>query len=101
MLNDTQHFVMKSYITTIFESGMQKSEYHVYWYNKNRGIDYETMRYKNLSNKKMNNKEIAYFNEHIHLYTKDMENEDGCIWIKKDCGFDKQKVKISEQLAFF
>ena len=101
MINDTQHFVMKSYVTTIFESGMQRAEYYVYWYNKNCGIDYETQRYKNLSNKKMNKKELQYFMDNIHLYVKEMDNEDGCIWVNKSYGFDKNKVKLQKQLAFF
>jgi hypothetical protein len=99
VINDnTQHFIILSYVTTVFEYNRKKSEYHLYWYNKNKGIDPDDINYKNLSYKKMNNKEIRFFQSIVNQYNLDLDYEDGKIWSHKQIGFNKDKVRNFIQL---
>jgi hypothetical protein len=90
--NSTQHFIILSYITTIFDYDRKKGEYHLYWYNKNKGVDPDDTHYKNLSYKRMNNKEIRFFHSTMNQYNLDIDSEDGKIWSHKEIGFNKDKV---------
>lgn len=94
--NGTQHFVLKCFITPSFEYNRKKSEYYLYWFNKNAGIDTESMRYKNMSSKKIGRSEIKYFLSIIESYQLNDFGEDGCIWHHKQIGFDKSQVVISQ-----
>jgi len=93
--NNTQHFVVKSFLTTEFEDNRKVPEYHLYWVNLNKGIDEETMRYKHLSNKKMNSKEMKLFQDNIHNYNEEIQEGSGSVWEHKTLGFDKELVKCS------
>lgn len=85
---------MKCYITAAFDFERKKSEYHLFWYNENRGVDEESMMYKNLSSKRMGKKEISYFKSIENLYSKNMDGDDGAIWEHKEIGFNKDSVRI-------
>lgn len=90
--NGTQHFIVKSYITTVFDYQRKKSEYHLYWHNKNAKVEVDDL-YVNMSNKLMNPKEVKFFKSIINQYNVDIESEDGFIWSNKQIGFDKSLVK--------
>lgn len=94
--NGTQHFVLKCFITTSFEYHRKKSEYYLYWFNKNAGIDPETMRYKCISNKKLSRKEIKYFSSIIKDYRAEIDSYDGSVWVNKNIGFNKGLVVIGQ-----
>ena len=93
--NNTQHFVIKSFLTTTFEYDRKEPEHHLYWVNLNKGVDEETMRYKHLSNKKMNSKELQFFYDNIHNYNEEIQQDSGSVWEHKTLGFDKELVKCS------
>lgn len=95
----TQHFIIRSYLTTKFEYERKEPEYFLYWFNINSGIDSELMKYKFLSYKKMNKKEVRLFYDILTSYVCAIESKDGNVWHHKDIGFDKEKVKIN-QLSF-
>jgi len=92
----TQHFIAKSYITAAFEADRYVTEYHLYWYNKNKGGFEEHDNYTRMSYKKMNKKEVKFFFSLEDKYTTVLENEHGCIWNNKSLGFDKTKVILSQ-----
>lgn len=94
--NGTQHFVLKCYITASFEFHRKKSEYYLYWFNKNAGIDPEIMIYKNISCKKIGKSELRYFLINSDHYNKIDFGDDGCIWEHKEIGFNKGLVKITQ-----
>lgn len=96
--NKTQHFIIKSYITSSFEYDRKKDEYHLYWYNRNSGVDIEFLRYKNMSNKKMNKKELKLFFSTISQYKESINDENGCVWEHIELGFDKSLVKLEPTL---
>jgi len=96
--NNTQHFVIKSYITPSFEYDRKKEEYHLYWYNKNSGLDPEFFKYKNMSNKKMNRSEIKFFNSLKDSYLEVLKDNNGSIWEHKELGFNKNMVKVEPTL---
>lgn len=99
--NETQHFIIKSYITTIFDYHRKKSEYHLYWYNKNAKVEVDDL-YVNMSNKLMNPKEIKFFKSIMNQYSTDIDCEDGIIWSNKKLGFDKTLVTINKnQFSLF
>jgi hypothetical protein len=39
---------------------------------------------------------MTYFLENLHLYTKEVDSEDGILWVNKEIGFDKDKVVIKQ-----
>lgn len=88
----TPYFIMKCFISASFEYDRKKAEYYVYWFNENRGIDEESMRYKHLSNKKMGKKEIRFFTNTIDDYELKINSEEGSIWENKKIIFEKDKV---------
>lgn len=94
--NKTQHFIAKSYITAVFEADRYVTEYHLYWYNKNKGAFEEHDRYTRMSYKKMNKKEIKFFFSLEDDYDMVLENEYGCIWNHIELGFDKERVMLSQ-----
>lgn len=94
--NETQHFIAKSYITAVFEADRYVTEYHLYWYNKNKGTFEEHANYTRMSYKKMNKKEVKFFFSIEDKYKLVLENEHGCIWNHKELGFDKSKVMLSQ-----
>jgi hypothetical protein len=93
--------VMKSYVYAAFETEIKKSEFHLYWYNPNRGVDEETYMYKNLSFKKMNKKEVRLFYDNLTLYICSVNGKDGNVWHHKDIGFNKESVRLRIQLKLF
>jgi hypothetical protein len=94
--NGTPHFVLKCYISASFEFHRKKSEYYLYWFNKNAGVDVDTMRYKNMSNKKMGKGEVRFFLSISNLYELNDFGDDGCVWHHKEIGFNKDQVLISQ-----
>lgn len=94
--NGTQHFVLKCYITPSFEYHRKKAEYYLYWFNKNAGVDPESLRYKNISNKRMGKKEIVYFYSIINQYSEQNCDDSGCVWEHKEIGFNKGLVRITQ-----
>jgi hypothetical protein len=98
--NNTEHFIIKSYITAKFECHIKKTEYHLYWYNKNAGMHPESMRYKCLSSKKMGKNEIKYFSSIINDYRAEIDSDDGAVWINKSIGFNKSNVIITQMILW-
>lgn len=94
--NGTEHFVIRCYLTTTFEYDRKIPEYWIYWYNHNKGIDNESMKYKCLSNKKMGKNEIKYFNSIINDYRVEINSSDGNVWVNSKIGFSKEKVRINQ-----
>lgn len=91
--NETQHFVIKSYITAAFETERKKSEMHLYWYNRNSSYEIELGSYHSLSFKKMNKKELNLFYSIIDDYSIEIDRKDGTVWHHKKIGFNKELVK--------
>jgi len=94
--NRTEHFIMKCYITAAFDFDRKKSEYYIYWFNRNAGVDPDFMKYKNMSNKKMSRTEVSFFKSIESSYNKVDYGEDGIIWEHKDIGFNKSLVVVSQ-----
>ncbi len=94
--NKTDHFITKSYIYAAFEHERKKSEYHLYWYNAKKGIYNDLHRYQCLSHKLLNKREMRYFLDNLNLYDKEVNSDDGVVWVNKEIGFDKNKVTISQ-----
>lgn len=94
--NKTQHFVIKSYLTTAFEYDRKVPEYWLYWYNPNKGADDENPHYRFLSNKKMNKKELKLFYDILNMYVCKIERKDGNVWHHKEIGFTKDKVVFKQ-----
>jgi len=97
----THHFIMKSYITTIFETDRKKPEYHLYWYNENKMWEDTSMIYKNLSAKKLGKKELKYFFDNQDIFVEVKTNKHGTVWEHKDIGFDKSKVQRNQYFLDF
>jgi hypothetical protein len=87
--DDTQFFVMKSYVFALFEVDRSKPEYHIFYIKKNSNPDAYHKGYMNLKERKMNKKEIAYFKENQDKYNVDLWNEDGKVFNLKTKPFDK------------
>ncbi len=101
VINDgTQHFILKCYISAAFDYDRKKSEYYLYWYNRNAGIDLDTLRYRCLSNKKMGKNEIKYFSSIINDYRAEVDSEDGTVWVNKSIGFNKSNVIITQMILW-
>ena len=94
--NKTQHFVVKSYLTTAFEYDRKVPEYWLYWYNPNKGQDDDNPHYRFLSNKKMNKKELKLFYDILNTYICKIERKDGNVWHHKEIGFSKDKVVFKQ-----
>lgn len=94
--NKTYHFITKSYVFPAFEYNRKKSEYHLYWYNAKKGIYNDLHRYQFLSHKLLNKKEMRLFLDMQEKYTKEINSEDGILWVHKEIGFDKNKVIIDQ-----
>jgi hypothetical protein len=99
--NKTEHFILKSYITAAFEHERKEPEYHLYWYNKYAGQNPEHPSYLMLSHKRMGKKEFRMFLSMLHDYVKCNDCDDGCVWEHKTFGFNKNKVKLTEQMKLF
>ncbi len=97
----TPHFILRSFVSAKFDCDMSRSEYHIYWYNKNKGLDKEIGMYKCLEVKKMNKKEVRLFYDKLTSYSKVVNNKYGDVWQHKYIGFDKTLVKIKPQLRLF
>lgn len=98
--NKTQHFIIKSFLTTAFEYDRKIPEYWMYWYNANKGTDDENPQYRFLSNKKMNKKELRFFYDNIKFYKIEIDGKDGTVWSNTEIGFEKNKV-VFKQLKFW
>lgn len=94
--NKTFHFIAKSFIFPAFEYNRKKSEYHLYWYNAKKGIYNDLHRYQCLSHKLLNKKEMRLFLDNQNVYNKEVDSDDGIIWVHKEIGFDKRKVLIEQ-----
>ncbi len=98
--NNTQHFITRSYISTAFEYDHRVYEYHLYWYNSNKGKFEEMHCYQCMSVKQLKTKEIKYFKSILDDYNKVVDNKHGCVWENKKLGFNKTLVQI-HQLSLF
>jgi len=94
--NKTFHFIAKSFVFPAFEYNRKKSEYHLYWYNAKKGIYNDLHRYQCLSHKLLNKKEMRLFLDNQNVYNKEIDSDDGIIWVHKEIGFDKRKVLIEQ-----
>jgi hypothetical protein len=99
--NGTHHFILKCYVTAVFETERKKPEYYLYWHNDNKTWDDETIMYKNLSSKKLGKKELRYFLDNLNLFNEVKNNKYGSIWEHHKIGFDKNKVKIQQYFLDF
>ncbi len=97
--NNTQHFIIRSYVSAAFEYDRKVYEYHLYWYNANKGKFEDMHCYQCMSFKQLNRKEIKYFKSILDEYNKVVDNKYGCIWENKKLGFNKTLVHIN-QLKF-
>lgn len=91
--NNTQHFIIKSFLTTAFEYDRRIPEYHLYWINLNKGLLEGMPMYQRLSCKQMNKKELSYFWSIAHEYKVVIEGEDGIVWENKKLGLNKDLVQ--------
>jgi hypothetical protein len=94
--NKTQHFILKSFVYPAFEYHRKKSEYHLYWINMNKGVFEEYPKYKNMSCKMLNKKEMKLFLSILDQYHKPIENKYGTVWENKKLGLNKDLVHIKE-----
>ena len=95
--DETEFFVMQSWITTIFDYDRKKEEYHIFFIKKNSNPDAYQQGYMNLKLRRMNRKEVAYFKENIELYNVELKNKDGTIYNYKDKPFDKSQCPKYKQ----
>jgi hypothetical protein len=90
--NKTQHFILKSFVYPAFEHQRKKSEYHLYWINMNKGVFEEYPKYKNMSCKMLNKKEMKLFMSVLDQYNHAVNNKYGIVWENKKLGLDKDLV---------
>jgi hypothetical protein len=90
--NKTQHFILKSFVYPAFEHHRKKSEYHLYWINMNKGVFEEYPKYKNMSCKMLNKKEMKLFMSVLDQYNQAVSNKYGIVWENKKLGLDKDLV---------
>jgi hypothetical protein len=90
--NKTQHFILKSFVYPAFEHQRKKSEYHLYWINMNKGVFEEYPKYKNMSCKMLNKKEMKLFMSVLDQYNQAVSNKYGIVWENKKLGLDKDLV---------
>ena len=93
LTNGTQHFIIKSYVSTAFEYDRKVPEYHLYWVNLNKALLEDMEMYQRLSCKHMNKKELKYFNAIIDQYDIKVSGEDGIVWENKKLGLNKDLVR--------
>jgi hypothetical protein len=91
--NKTQHFILKSFVYPAFEHERKKSEYHLYWINMNKGVFEEYPKYKNMSCKMLNKKEMKLFLSVLNEYHQAVNNKYGIVWENEKLGLDKDLVK--------
>jgi hypothetical protein len=94
--NKTQHFILKSFVYPAFEHQRKKSEYHLYWINMNKGVFEEYPKYKNMSCKMLNKKEMKLFMSVLDQYNQAVSNKYGIVWENKKLGLDKDLVRIKQ-----
>lgn len=94
--NETQHFIVKSYITAKFDYDRAKPEYHLYWYNDKKGVYEDIPKYQYLSFKELNKKEKKYFDSIRDEYFLAKETKDGCVWENKKLGFNRSLVRVNQ-----
>jgi hypothetical protein len=90
--NKTQHFILKSFVYPAFEHHRKKSEYHLYWINMNKGVFEEYPKYKNMSCKMLNKKEMKLFLSVLDEYNQAVSNKYGVVWENKKLGLNKDLV---------
>lgn len=90
--NKTQHFILKSFVYPAFEHQRKKSEYHLYWINMNKGVFEEYPKYKNMSCKMLNKKEMKLFLSMLNDYREAVNNNYGVVWENKKLGLNKDLV---------
>lgn len=86
--NDTEFFVMRSFITAAFEIDLKKAEYHIYYIKKNSNPDAYHKGYMNLKIRRMNRLEVEHFRKMIDSYKEVLINEDGTVFNFKKKPFD-------------
>jgi hypothetical protein len=96
--NKTQHFILKSFVYAAFEHDRKKPEYHLYWINVNKGVFEEYPKYKNMSCKMLNKKEMKFFLSVLDEYHKLVESNYGTVWENKKLGLNKDLVRISIEI---
>lgn len=90
--DNTQFFVMKSYVFAAFESERKKEEYHIFFIKKNSNPDAYYKGYVNLKERRMNSMEIEYFKKVVdEKYSVEMWNNDGKIYNLKSKPFDRSQ----------
>lgn len=97
--DDTQFFVMKSFVYAKFETDMRMPEYGIFYIKKNSNPDAYHRGYMNLKFRKMNKKEITHFRKNIDKYTEDLRNEDGTVFNLKTKPFDKTICQKYQQFS--
>ena len=90
--NGTQHFIIKSYVYPAFEHHRKKAEYHLYWVNMNKLVFEDMPRYKHMSFKMLNKKEMKLFISIMDEYHTPINNNQGIVWENKKLGLDKDLV---------
>lgn len=95
--DDTEFFVMQSWLTPIFEHNRKKEEYLIYFIKKNSNPEAYQQGYMNLKLRHMNRKEVQYFKQVIKNYEVTLENEDGKIYNHKDKPFDQSQCPKYKQ----
>lgn len=87
--DETQYFVMKSFVYAAFEIDRKKPEYHIFFIKKNSNPDAYHKGYMNLKERRMNKKEIEYFKKNQDKYDTVLWQEDGKVFNLKTKPFDK------------
>jgi hypothetical protein len=87
--DDTQFFIIKSFVFAIFEVDRKKPEYHIFYIKQNSSPEAYCQGYMNLKERKMNKKEVKYFKESIEKYDPVIWGDDGKVFNLKSKPFDK------------
>lgn len=95
--DDTQFFVMKSYVFASFEIDRKKPEYYIFYIKKNSNPDAYYKGYMNLKERRMNKKEIEYFLSNQDKYDTVLWSEDGKVFNLKGRPFDKSQCPQYKQ----
>jgi len=85
---ESNFFVMRSKITTKFDSGEEREEFFLYYTKKKTPPSFFSG-YKNLVERKMTKEEIRHFKSNISKYVKDLQTEDGIVFNLKENMFNK------------
>lgn len=100
---DVQFFVMRSFVTAIFETDNKKVEYDIMYVKKNSVPDAYYLGYTDLKIRHMNRLEVEHFKKNIDNYTdnvkyaKERDIELGTIYNLKTKPFDKDQCKSYRQ----